>query len=426
MLNAAGDFVNQGSVLADGPAGSSFTLNIQPSGTGSTAVPGYFINYGTILVTDGNTLTINAAGNAALFNAGAIIANGGSVFINAASGIDGGYVPVLGIAAIGGGGTLESNASYPSTISGTFPTYLFLDGHAGDTLKLDHAAQLSARISNFQAGDTIDLGGSFAIGQIVYNAASSVLALETGGGTILASFITGRATSGTWTVNPTTGAAGPYVVSKGTNGDTLLTVTAAPANWNNSSGSWQTASAWSSGAVPTAGTAADIGFGSTASFTVTTGTAAAVAESLGLDDPNASLRITSTTSIAPSAISDYAGTIEVSAGKTLTGLNLRLYATAAVVTIDSGAVLDLTGRSNTGFENNGTIPIVSGNSSAAAVNGLLTVNGGTLNAGPGGGQNGGFFGIGYDSASGTVTAEAGGAVTDTYALLGWGRHRPGR
>ncbi len=58
VLDAAGRVINQGSIIADGPAGSSFTLNVQPNTVGSVTTAGYFSNDGQMAVDAGNTLTV--------------------------------------------------------------------------------------------------------------------------------------------------------------------------------------------------------------------------------------------------------------------------------------------------------------------------------------------------------------------------------
>ena len=68
LLDASGLFVNDGTILADGPTGNTFTLMIAGSTTGSGVAPGYFANYGTIQADIGNTLSIAIGGSAAFFN----------------------------------------------------------------------------------------------------------------------------------------------------------------------------------------------------------------------------------------------------------------------------------------------------------------------------------------------------------------------
>ena len=151
VVNATGDFVNEGTILAGGPNGSTFGLNLQPIITGTTGVPGYFINYGPIIADAGNTLTIAAGPYSELFNAGLIVADGGTVIITArASAVAGGLAPARGYAIIEGGGTLETASAYAATVSGTSPVYLFADATAGNTLKIDNILSFGGRISGFQ------------------------------------------------------------------------------------------------------------------------------------------------------------------------------------------------------------------------------------------------------------------------------------
>ncbi|MGA3400036.1 MAG: hypothetical protein ABSC95_12520, partial [Acetobacteraceae bacterium] len=419
LLSAAGIFVNEGTILADGPTGSSFTIAISGTTINGAFQPGYFTNYGTIMVDAGNAMTIDVAGTSEFFNPGTIIANGGSLFIDTATNaIGGGYAPDLGLVEIGGGGTVETTGTYAFSEGGTSPSYAFLDGTPGDTLKIDDVKQNGARLANFQAGDTVDLGAHFAVSQLVYDASAADLYFENAGGTVLASLIMGGFQTGTYAVNPITGAAGDFVVSTGTDGDTLLTTTVSVDSWDNVSGSWQNPSLWSGG-VPGPLTIAAIGLGSTGTFTVTTGSVAATANSLGLWDPNALLQITSATSIAPNSIQIAGGTLEVTTGNTLTGTAIRMFSPAASLVVDQSAVLDLAGHLNDFYANDGSIEVQNGNSWAAVFNGNVLVNGGTIDGGPGSGQDGGFFQIGADGQGtpATVTVENGGVVSDTYSYL---------
>jgi T5SS/PEP-CTERM-associated repeat protein len=151
VLDASGDFVNQGGILADGPTGSTFSLNIQPSGTGSAAVRGSFINYGTILASAGNTLTINLAANAALFNAGTIIA-GGLLEIT-------GSVTGTGAITIAPGATLQIDGSLASTQS-----IAFASGGAPETLILGSpTGTISNAITGLAGGDRIEFGNGATV-----------------------------------------------------------------------------------------------------------------------------------------------------------------------------------------------------------------------------------------------------------------------
>ena len=182
-LNFAGIAVNQGTIISNASGiGNTMTLNVTQDGT----APGYFINDNEIEATAGNALTIAIAGTSELFNASLIYANGGSILITAGTAaIAGGYAPLAGgIALIGAGGTIEVNAGFPSGTGGSTPAYAFGDGTAGDTLKIDQLSQFSGRILGFEKGDTIDLGGSLAIGTISVKSDGRVL-LENSGGTMI-------------------------------------------------------------------------------------------------------------------------------------------------------------------------------------------------------------------------------------------------
>lgn len=83
LIGAGGMFVNAGTIDADGPAGSQFTIAVAGTTIGGTFEPGDFLNDGEIEVNADNTLTVSIAGTAELFNAGEIVVNGGSLFVDA-------------------------------------------------------------------------------------------------------------------------------------------------------------------------------------------------------------------------------------------------------------------------------------------------------------------------------------------------------
>ena len=432
VLNVGGQFINEGTILANGPAGSTFTLNVAQNGT----APSYFINDGSIVIGAGNKMTINIAGTAALFNAGSIIANGGSVLVNAETGsLDGGYAGTSGAVVIEGGGTVESNISIASSLSYFGPTYLFADGTSGNTLKIDNLKQFDANgyIRGFGTGDTIDLGAALSIGTIVYGStlgSDGLLLMENAGGTILGSLLlSGVHGYGTFAVSG--GTADGFAFTTGANGDTLLTTTTTPDNWTGGSGTWLTGANWSLGSAPGTQHGATIGLNSTASFTLTTGTAPLTTTGFTIADPNALVQITSTTSLAfantasttaISGVTEFGGTLEVTSGNTLTAESFGQYATTGQLRLDPGSVLDVLGSLNNNAPSNGVITISSGNTVGLRIAGTVLVNDAVLNAGPTqpvAGEDGGsvYLGYGYPGAPAEMTVENGGAVSDTFAVL---------
>ena len=424
VMNMVGEFVNQGTILANGPAGSTFTLNIVQSGTGTAAAPGYTINSGTITANTGNTLTINIGPEAELFNTGLIVANGGTVRIAAdPSAIAGGYAPARGYAIIERGGTLETNSSYASTLSGTYPLYVFSDSAPGNTLKIDNIGSFSGRISGLSPGNTIDLGTSLAVGTVVFNQATQILNLESNAGTILASLLlgTGAFASGTYAVQ--SGAADGFVIGTNASGDTILT-TNLPAlpTTSGTSGTWQSAASWVNGVVPGALDTPIIGPNLTFDdFTLTTGNLPVSVNSFTIGDPNATVKITSNTTATPNGVSASFGTLEVTTGYTLTASSLSTTEQTAAITIDSGSTIRLLGHPNSNLSTvAGTLAVTQGNTYAATFSaGAVVINGALLAGPPTAAGGGGSTTIGYDSnTSATVTVNSGGTVTDTYALLG--------
>jgi T5SS/PEP-CTERM-associated repeat protein len=415
LLGASGTFVNQGSILADGPAGSSTTIAVQQtfemSGSSTVTLPGYFINYGLINVSPGNTLTISIGANSELFNAGAIIDNGGSLLItSAASAIVGGVATAVGPILVGDGGTIEDNAALPSTANGSFQTFGFTDG-AHDTLKLDQAGQFTARIIGFEAGDTIDVG-KLTANNTVFNQTSGLLYLENGS-TIVASldFATGVFTSPS------------FVLGTAPNGDTTVTTAGTNDVWLVPAGtnSFTDPTKWSSSVVPGASdTAAFFNNGDTTASTITTGSTALTVGSLLLADPYSTLRITNALTIS-APLQNVAGTVEVTGTASAVAQQYRQTTANTDLLLDPGATLDLLGRPNDTTDNNGTISPTNG-PGALSIVGSATINGATINAGPTqsvGGATGGSFLIGQAGGGTPVTVlvENGATVSDTYSQV---------
>ncbi|HVC59617.1 MAG TPA: Hint domain-containing protein [Acetobacteraceae bacterium] len=426
LLDAAGMFINEGTILADGPTGSSFTIDISGTMVGGTFQPGYFINYSQIEVDAGNAMTITVAGTSELFNAGEILVNGGSLFVNVASNaVAGGYAGEAGAVVIVGGGTVETNAGYPSNLSGFTPTYAFADATAGNTLKIDNIGSFGGGILGFGQNDTIDAGTSLAVGQVAYSSSTGILNLENAGGTILASLLlsSGNFQNGTFAVAG--GVAGSFNVGTGADGNTVLTTGVLNDAYNNGSGAWQTGSLWSNGTPGTLDTAI-IGFGASSPFTLTTGIAAVSVGKLVLASDNALLQITSNTTASPYAVAQFGGTVEVTSGNTLTASAYSIFHGTAEV--DPNALLDLTGHPSyaTTGAINGTITVNNtGTNGLLLTGGTLLVNGGTLDAGTGqSGGDGGKILIGYEGGGtpAAMTVQNSGAnagvVTDTYSILG--------
>ena len=379
-------------------------------------VPGYFINEGELEATSGNTLTLAVGPDSELFNPGLIVADGGSVLITGTAGaIVGGFAPVFGVALIEGGGTIEDATGFPTTTAGGPPFYVFADTTAGNTLKIDQPGSFAGRIVNFQAGDTIDLGSPTVISKVVPESDGRVL-LENSGGTIIdtLAFSTGSY------------AASNLLVSTGTDGDTILTTTLVDPNWAGGSGFWQTATGWSTDQPPGATDAAFIGLGATAPFVLTTGSLPVVISALTEASGDATLEITSNVTVGASSphagVIQFAGTLEITAGNTLTTPSVRQLTQGGTLLVDAGGTLDILGKDNFGFPNAGTITVSSGNSVGMFVEGTAIVDG-VIDAGNVSSNGtvvspGGFIAIGEDSTgSPAVMIVRGGSVVDTFALL---------
>lgn len=390
-LDLFGNFINDGTIAANGVAGSSLTLAIAGTtiagtinGTvTSTYYPGYAINYGEIDVLAGNSMTITVAGTSELFNAGQIQVQGGYLLIASQPGaIAGGYAPVGGTVIITGGGTLETNAGYAATLSGAAPFYAFGDAAPGNMLKIDNIGAFGGRIVAFGTNDIIDLGTSLAVASAVYSAANGILELDNASGTAVASlrFSSGNFTSGTFAVSGST--AGSFNIATGPGGNTQITTAVQNDVYRNTSGTWQTAANWSGGLVPGASDTTVIGAGAQTQFALTTGGSPVSTGALIVASNRALLQITSNTTVGPYGITQFGGTIDVTAGNTLAAAALRML--GGTVAVDPGGVFNVTGHTVTTTigDNGGTLAI--SNTATGGVemtSGTLLVNGGTLNAG---------------------------------------------
>ncbi len=425
-VDALGNFLNQGSILAAGAAGSSLTINVGTTVINGVTEAGYAYNTGLIEATAGNTLTVAIGAAAELLNTGSVVADGGTVRVTASpSAIAGGAAPVRGEWIVEGGGTLETAAAYAAAVGGNDPIYYFANSATGNTLKIDNPGSFGGRITGFSAGDTIDLGELLAVGTLAYSTATNILNLESNGGVILASLLitTGAFANGTFAVNNGTadGFVLGSVVANGTT-DTALTTTLVTPVASGTSGAWQTAASWANGKVPGVSDTPLIGQGTSAGFTLTTGSAPLSVAGFTITDPQATVTITSNVTAMPDGIANKSGTLEVTASRTVTAASLSLTEASAAITIDSGATVSLTGHLNTAIAAvAGTLsPNVGDNYGVNVSAGLLTVNGALLDAPAPTGGGGGSTTIGYDSAgqSANVVVNAGAKVTDTRTTLG--------
>lgn len=421
VLNAAGSFINDGRIIADGPAGSVFIINVQQGTSSGSFTPGYFINTGQMEVDAGNTLVVSIGQNSELMNAALIRVNGGSLDITTTgTPIAGGYAPVRGVMLIENGGTAELNVGVPSGTPGPAGRIAFGRG-SGNTLILDQVTQLASRIDNFNVGDTIDIG-KLTVNNLTYNA-DGRLVLNNGTATVATLALwSGAFQTGSFAVSG--GTAGSFGISTAPNGDTLITTSSTASVWNDNTGVWESTANWSGNTVPGASDAVVIGQGEQNTFTVAVN-APESAASLILADRNALLQINSSLTVLPNLMQVMAGTLEVTGTGSLVTGALGLIGAGTSLLLDPGAKVNVTGHVNMGGANNGTIALQSGNNFALSLSGSGTINGATLNAGPGqpfSGSTGGSFVIGNTGGGtpATLLVENAATVTDTYAYLSSG------
>lgn len=426
-IDATGNFVNAGTILADGAAGSSLTINIGTTVINGTTVAGYFYNPSVIQADAGNTLTIAVGPGAEVFNTGYIVADGGKVRITVdPSAISGGEASVRGFELIEGGGTLETAAYFPASDgnNGTKTNEEFADLTPGNTLKIDNIGSYGGVIIGFAAGDTIDLGTLLAVGTLTYSTTTSLLGLEAVNGTTLATLLLGNIgtgiASGSFAV--VSGIADGLTLSAGADGDTVLTTARTLEASSNTSGSWQSGASWASGVVPGTTASPSIGFGATAPFTLTTGSTPVSVGGFGVLSPFATVQFTSNTTLTTGQVSDYLGTVDITAGNTLTAAAIQMYDPSSSVTIAAGATAELAGRVNTDLgPQNGVWNLQPGQNPFAFSDSAGTaVVDGALLAGPTATARGGDISIGYEGAGQTATmiVNPGAVVTDTHTTMG--------
>ena len=397
LLQTLGDFVNQGTIDANGPTGSSFTIEVL---AGSAGNAGAFINEGAMTIDAGNAMTIAVGTSAAFYNTN-INVEGGSLLLTtlAAGAIDGGLAPISGVVVMSRTASVEDNIAYGTGVSGAPPVFAFAD--STDTLKLDQQAQFGGLILNFTAGDTIDLGKGLIVNGDSYNSATGVLSLLDNTTIVSSLIMAGGDYSNT---SFQTGAAG--------NGDLLLTTTGTDVSWNNGTGgSFGTGTNWVGGSPPGTTAAVAIGLATPVIGTITVGGSHSV-QSLLLVGNSETLAVGGSLGVTGALIQGGAS-IDVTSAATLDAAILQQIG-GGYVQVGGGAEVTLAGVASLGFANAGTLTGSTSGNVALLLQGGGFI-GGTLSAG-------GFTDIG-EEGGGTpaqVTVVAGGVVSDTYALLNSG------
>lgn len=408
VLNITTDYVTASKVLAS--AGQT-QVNV---------LSGYYYNSSTFSSTGwmeadaGATLTIssgnpqdfktpNAAGVSAQFiNAGVIDANGGKVVIKRTSVLDPAvYSPLVGVVYLQNGGTVETSVSYATSGPGFAPLYLFDPASTG-TLQIDNLAGFAGQILDFQPGDKIDLGAALAISKINFDKASGVLTLEDASNKVLGSleFISGAGAHASGLFILSGGAADGFAFSAGSNGHTVLTAaTGAVLETSGTTGTWQSAGSWQSGAVPgPTDDAMFTGFPGPG-YTLTTGGAPVMVG--GLNELGSTLEVTSNTIVGPSELFATGATIDITSGNTLTAV--ELFASGSNVSVDPAAMLNLTGRptvSQTAV--NGVLTVDSVDRIGAVLSGTTLLVGGQVNA---------AVHVGIDVDQGSIVDLSGGSIS---------------
>jgi hypothetical protein len=154
LLDAAGVFVNAGTILAAGPAGRTFTIASYGTTIGGTAQTGIFINTGTMEVDAGNSMTLSVGSGAEMTNEGDIVANGGMLAVsgsvaNTGSIADsGGTVSITG--ALTGAGSISLSAGAVLTLGAATRSGTVVFADASDTLVLSDDTEFHDTFPEFR------------------------------------------------------------------------------------------------------------------------------------------------------------------------------------------------------------------------------------------------------------------------------------
>lgn len=410
VLDTLGTFINGGTIEANGPKGSTFTIDVAQDTTGNAGV---FINYNEIDVAAGNAMTIIAGTNAAFYNASGIQVAGGSLDLTTSGtgAFDGGYAPLRGVVVISQDGTVEDNIAYGTAVGGAAPYFAFADNN-GNTLKLDQPAQFGGRILGFGAGDTIDLGQGLTVTAASYDAATGILALENGASTVASlAFVSGDFQTGSFAVSG--GIAGSFgIATVGT--DTVITTSATNEVWNSTGGGLFTAGTnWVGGQAPGPSSAVVIGLNGL-SGAVTTGGASIAVQSLLFVGNTDTLVVSGSIGVGPAPLEQGGGTIEVTGGSTL-GVSALSQIGGGMLRLDSGALMNVSGHVNYGYPNAGSITVPTGEAYGVLLQGSGLIDNGTL-------LSSGFVTIGVEGGGtpAQMTVTASGTVSDTSSVLNSG------
>jgi len=151
LVDSIGTFVNQGTIEANGPTGSAFTLNVQQ---GTSGAPGSFSNYGTFEIDAGNTMDVVVGTDAVFSDLAAIQVSGGRLSVSG-SGLAIGGTPIT---PQQNGGTLDVTASGRVQAAGGLEIW------SGSTVSVDSTSAIDVGTS-----------GSFDAGAILVESAETLL-----------------------------------------------------------------------------------------------------------------------------------------------------------------------------------------------------------------------------------------------------------
>jgi T5SS/PEP-CTERM-associated repeat protein len=383
-LDAYGIFINEGSIQADGPAGSQFTIAVAGTTINSVFVPGTLINDGRIEVDAGNAMTIAVSGTSDLFDAGTLLVDGGTLTYSATS------VAVLPSLLSGSALTLiEANGTLTQTANATIGAAAGVTGSAtvetGGLWNIGFAGAQGLTVGQGAAGSLSVTGGTVELG-------SSGLAIGSGAaGTVTVSGAGSRLVD-----------AGGMSVGK-TSAGTLDVLNGGTVEMSGVSGITVGNSAGSTGTLVVSGTDAGSGLAALLKFDasakgITVGNAGAGVLSVGA---GGTIQMTGTGGLAIGSGAGVTGSVTVTGagalinlGTTSGGFSIGQSGTG-VVAVGAGGTIALNGTNGigiaTGSGSSGTLTVFGTGS-------LLTL--GTKAGGIAVGQGG----------TGSLTVQGGGSI----------------
>ena len=297
-----GDFTLNGLTVAGTLADNSQADQTGTVTLGSGTAKGFLTVGGIYNFDNDGTLALGVAGSTVTIASGGLLskiagtgtstvaeatADNGAIAVQSGTLVFSLAVTGAGTASVANGAKLEFGSTVQNTIAVTLGN--------SSTLVLDAPTSFKGSVSNFVAGDVIDLKGITATAATVTS--TGVLTVKNGTTTVDTVALTGNHLGDV------------YTFTADGNGGTLIGISQSTTNWVGGSHDWTTNGAWSAG-QPGPSYAATISGTTLETVTLSSGETAAV-KTLTLSDANATLALGGTLSVG-STLTSTAGAIQLS------------------------------------------------------------------------------------------------------------------